>query len=319
MRYNLDSKVNGIQSSRMRVPDWAGRATELLPSSAGTLLDKATNLDQDTLRIRGLSVSSQSSSFEPSGLMNSKLYDEPITLDNTQLMNWARRTTPVEDEPDVTDWMVPAKAAIAHLRARSREYGRAGSSLTVASGDPLTPGVHNGQMSFLSERGDTVSDRGTGKIKLSSGNVREFEVPGNETIVEPNLLGWAAGYELLEKQWIGSLLSVEELTNNPSSPIGFPNLRGNTGPLFVGHNPSRPSIINRVSATFQSDSAQTVNFKLRDTRDYTRVINTFSKDIPKGESTLNFRVLALGINPMVAEIQPEDGTKTVLKNYSVNP
>jgi hypothetical protein len=319
MKYNFAPKDRNIAASRMKVPDWSGRAQSILPCSSGSVASRIADLDRSTLRVRGFELTEESTQFEETGLMHSRLYDEPVTLNYSDLSNWARETTPVEDEPDVTDWMVPAKAAIAHLKARSNEYSRTGSVMTVASGDPFTPGVHNGQMTFKSERGKTVSDRGTSKLMLSGSKEVEVPTPGNTTVVEPNLLGWAAGYGIQEKQWIGSLMSIEELTNNPSKPIGFPNLQGNSGPLFVGHAPSRPSIINRVSVGIKSDSSQSLTFKLRDSRDYTRVLSEFNQTIPKGKSRLNFRTIAFGLSPMVAEIQPEDGTNTILTEYSVNP
>lgn len=318
MKHNLKTKVDGIDSTVMKVPNWAGRAKEMLPASTGTVLDKASTMAGETTRIRGVSVSSESSEFKPSGIMGSGIYDEPLTLDSSRIMDWARETTPVEDEPDVTDWMVPAKAYVATLKARSNEYDRAGSSLSVAAGDPFTPGVTNSQLSFKSERGQAIEEKGNGTVVAGG---EEFEVPagGNTTIVNPNILGWAAATDIQDKQWVGSLMSVEELTNSPSEPIGFPSIGNNTGPLFVGHDQTRPSIINRVSVGIQSNEEQTVQFKFRDSSDYTRQLSSFSQDVPKGQSTLTFRVASLSLEPMVAEIKPEDGTQAVLTDYSVFP
>lgn len=318
MRYNIDPKIGRGQSTRMKVPDWAGRAKEMLPASSGTLLDQVSELGDDTLRVRGVSNTDEGAEFNPTGLMGSGIYDEPMTLDYSQLSNWARDTTPVEDEPDVTDWMVPAKAQVSHLKARAREYDRAGSSMVVTSGDPFVPGVNNGQLRFKSERGNTVS--GAGEATVVAGD-RETQIPapGGSTVITPNTLGWATASDIQEKQWVGSIMSIEELTNNPSSPIAFPNIAGNTGPVFVGHNPSRPSILNRVTVGIQSDSDQTINFRLRDSQDYTNINAEFSQQVSKGSNVITFRLLALGINPMAAEIQPEDGTKAVLTDYTVFP
>jgi len=318
MKHNIKTKVDGIDSTVMKVPNWAGRAKEMLPASTGTVLDQASDMADDTTRIRGLSVSSESSEFKPSGLMGSGIYDEPLTLDSGKIMDWARETTPVEDEPDVTDWMVPAKAYVATMKARANEYKRAGSSLSVAAGDPFTPGVTNSQLSFKSERGQTIDEKGNATVVAGG---EEFEVPtgGNDVIVNPNILGWAAATDIQDKQWVGTLMSVEELTNSPSQPIAFPSISNNTGPLFVGHDQNRPSIINRVSVGIQSNEEQTVEFKFRDSSDYTRELSSFTQDIPKGQSTLTFRVISLSLNPMVAQIKPEDGTQAVLTDYSVFP
>ncbi|EGQ44062.1 MAG: hypothetical protein J07AB43_01210 [Candidatus Nanosalina sp. J07AB43] len=318
MRYNIQRKQNGIDSTRMEIPPAVNRAKSALPTSSGTVLDMAGGIASDMTKVRGVTVTSESDSFEPSGLMGSGIYDEPLTLSSSRMMDWARNTTPVESEPDVTDWMVPAKAYVANLKARANEYARAGSALTVAAGDPYTPGVKNGQMAFKSERGQTVSENGEANIIAGDKNF-SINAPGNGVIASENLLGWAAANNIQNEQWVGSLMSVEELTNNPGQPIGFPTVGDNTGPLFVGHTPSRPSFIQRVTTTVQSNKAQDLNIKLRSSQDYTVTLNSFTKSIPKGESTLSFRTFAPTLNPLVAEIMPEDGTQAVLGEYTVRP
>jgi len=143
--------------------------------------------------------------------------------------------------------------------------------------------------------------------------------PGAKTIVTEDGLHWAAATNFQNDQWVGSLFSVEELANNPDDSIGFPRVEGHTGPLFVGHEPSRPSILNRVTASIKSDTPQTLTFKLRSSKNYNRVIRTFEQTVDTGSNTVDFRLLSLGINPMVMEIQPEDGTKAILTDYSVFP
>jgi hypothetical protein len=318
MRYNIQSKQDRVNSTRMKVPSTLNRAKQALPTSSGTLAETAGKLAGDATRVRGVTVSSEVESYEPSGLMGSGIYDEPLTTDPSQIMSWARETTPVEDEPDVTDWMVPAKAYVATLKARANEYARAGSAMTVAAGDPYTPGLKNGQMAFKSEKGQTVSENGEANIIAGDRNY-SISAPGNEVIADKNLLGWAAASDIQNKQWVGSLMSVEELTNNPGQPIGFPSIGNNTGPLFMGHAPSRPSIFHRVSLGIQSSTSQNLEFKLRSSQDYSVVLNSFSKSVPKGKSTMNFRVFAPTLNPLVTEINPEDGTQAVLTEYSVNP
>jgi len=320
MKFNIDRRSAGVEASRMKLPDWAGRAQKMLPGSAGTVIDKISGLDEDELRVRGLSTNQDSSSFDSSGLMGSGLYDEPVSLDSNTLRDWARGEVPVEDEPDCADWMVPVQAQVVHMKARANEYDRAGSSLSVAAGDPYVPGVSNGKMAFSSEEASTIQDRGTATIITADGReTMSLEAPGADTVITPNHLGWASATNFQEQQFAGTVMSVEELTNNPSEPIGFPKIEGNTGPLFVGHSPSRPSIINRTSVGIKSSTAQTLDFKLRSTRNYERVLRQFSQDVPKGKSTVDFRLLAAGISPMAMEINPEDGTKAVLTDYSVFP
>lgn len=319
MIYNRDTKEDRIDTTVMKVPSYVGMAQGALPSKSGTLIQKIGDVGSDDLTVRGITSVQDDDSFNPDGLMQSGLYDEPVTLDPSEMENWAREQVPVEDDPSCLDWMVSATAANTTLTARANEYSRAGSSMNVAAGDPFTPGVNNGQMAFASERASTISNKGSAKLTLSESVSESIPAPGSSSVVRENFLGWASATELQEKQWTGSMMSIGELTNNPSSPIGFPNVGGETGPLFLGHSASRPSIINRVSMGIQSNKSQTMKIKLRDNSDYTRTLNSFNIDVPRGKSTVNFRTLSLSFSPMVAEIQPENGTQAVLTDYSVAP
>jgi len=319
MRLNIDQKTASVEAARMRVPEWHGKAAEMLPASAGTLLDGASKLSEDKLRVRGVSTSQDSSTYSHSGLMASGVHDDPITLDPQELNDWARRDVPVEEEPDCADWMVPAYEQFAHAEARANEYSRAGGSLLTSGGGAYMPSINNGKLAFKSEDADTVSDDGATIVTTDGSKTMSLDAPGASTFVTSEGLHWAVANNLQDQQWVGTLFSVQELVNNPSDPIGFPRVDGHSGPLFVGHEPSRPSILNRVSVTSRSDTAQTLQFKLRSSLDYNRVIRSFSQDIPKGKSTTDFRLLSIGISPMVMEIQPEDGTSVILDDYSVFP
>jgi hypothetical protein len=319
MKYNIKAKEKGIDATVMEVPDYVGTARERLPSRSGAIANMVSDIGKDNLTVRGITSTQDDSTFNPDGIMQSGLYDEPLTMDPSEMETWARGQVPVEDDPSCLDWMVPATAANTLLTARKNEYARAGSRMKVASGDPFTPGVTNGQMAFASEPASVIQDRGSAKLSLNASVTEEIPVPGNDTIVKPDFLGWASATDIQEKQWIGSMMSIEQLTSNPSSPIGFPNVAGETGPLFLGHSASRPAIINRVSMGIQSNKSQTLGIKLRDNSDYTRVLNSFNIDVPKGRSTVNFRTLSLNFSPMAAEIMPENGTQTVLTDYSVAP
>lgn len=319
MKLNIDPTQVGAEGTRMKIPDWAGRAQEALPASSGTVMDKLSSSNEETTRIRGVKTKQDSSTFNPSGIMASGYHDHPVTLDPSEISNWAQDFVPVEDEPDVTDWMVAAQAHTVIMEARANEYNRAGSLMDVAAGDPFQPGVSTNSMAFKSVRGSQAEQQGEVDLVLANGDETSISVPGAEPIITKNSLNWAVGSNFQEQQWVGAGYSVEELTNNPSDPIGFPTVAGNTGPLFVGHKPSRPSVLNRASVTIQSNQAQSVDFKLRSSRNYNRVIRSFSQDIPKGQSTTTYRVVALGIEPMALEINPQDGTQAVLTDYSVFP
>jgi|APHM01.1.fsa_nt_gi hypothetical protein len=212
MKYNFDTKRDGIDTTVMQLPDYVDMVKESIPSRSGTVVNRLADIGKDNLKVRGITSTQDNADFNPSGLMGSGIYDnEPRSLSPSELTNWARGYIPVEEEPDCADWMVSAQAAVTTLKARSREYGRAGSMMNVAAGDPFTPGVNNGQMAFQSERGTAISDRGTAQIQLATNDIAEVSVPGSSKIVRPDFLGWASGTEILERQWTGSLMSIEDL------------------------------------------------------------------------------------------------------------
>ena len=319
MIYNKDKKADRIDTTVMKLPDHVEMAESVLSSRSGTAMQKIADIGSDDLTIRGITSVQDNNTFNPDGLMESGLYDEPVTLDPSEMKNWAREQVPVENDPSCLDWMVPATAANTTMTARANEYSRAGSAMNVAAGDPFTPGVNNGQMAFASEPATTITDRGDAKLTISESTSESIPAPGSSSIVRPNFLGWASATEIQERQWVGSMMSIDELTVNPDSPIGFPNVGGETGPLFIGHSTSRPSLIDRVSMGVQSNKSQTMGITLRDTSDYTTELSSFNVDVPKGTSTINFRVLSFSFSPMVAELQPQNGTQAVLADYSVAP
>lgn len=318
MKYNFDTVERGVQASKMEMPDWAGRAETALPGSSGTVADTLSSSGEDTLQIRGVNTSQDSSTYNPSGLMSSAVKDEPITTDPSRHSAWAEDSIPL-DEPDMAQWMVPATTQTVMLQALRNEYIRAGGSLTAGADGIEKPGVSTKSASFKAEKGSEIDSNGKGHIVFKDGSEASVSAPGAETIVTEDSLNYASVSNIQEDIAVGSLYSVQNLANNPSDPIRFPTVSGNTGPLFVGHKPSRPSILNRASATIHSKNAQTAEFKLRSSRDYSRVIRSFSQEIPKGKSTTTFRALALGVDPMVLEINPQDGTQAVLTDYSVFP
>jgi hypothetical protein len=318
MKVNHKPKVADVESSVMELPDWYDTASDLVLANSGNLVNKLSSLSQETIRVRGMSSTQVASDYDEGNLMGSDLYDEPVTLNPSEQMSWARRTTPL-DEPDVTDWMVPAKAAVASLKARSREYSRAGSSMIVGVSDPFTPGLNNGPMIFESITGSQVSDNGAASVKFPDSDSIDIPAPGAKSIIKENLLGWGAALDLQDRQWVGALTRVEELSVNPSDEIGFPNIQGITSPLFIGHRPRRPALLNDVSMGFKSNIEQEVKINLRSVSDYTNVLSEVTRTIPKGKSNVNFRLFGLGVPPMVAEITPENESQTILTNYDVRP
>jgi hypothetical protein len=318
MKYNFDTTRRGVQASTMEVPEWAGRAEEVLPGSSGTIADTVSSSGEDTLRVRGVNTKQDSSSYNPSGLMSSEMKGEPITTDPSRHSAWAQDGIPIE-EPDMTEWMVPATTQTVMVQAMKNEYGRAGGMMSVNADGIQKPGVSSKTASFIGEKASDIDSAGEAHLVFKDGSKATVTAPGAEPIITEDSLNYASVSNLQEDIAVGTIYSVQELANNPSEPIRFPTISGNTGPLFVGHEPSRPSVLNRGSVTLHSNEAQVVNFKLRSSRDYTRVIRSFSQEVPKGKSTTTFRAIALGVEPMVAEINPEDGSQAVLTDYSVFP
>jgi len=316
-RFNFRTKENGAISTRAELPNWSRRFSTLGRGSTGKFRQSFGRSLNNTATIRNVSTS-RTGEYDESDIMSSGIHREPATLDYSMQERFFRDTVPVDDEPDVLDWMLPASSMLAHMSARANEYNKAGSNMAIATGDPKSPGVSLDNISFRADTGATVAGNGNAILNTPNGTV-DVPVPGSTSIVQPNVLGWAAAPQAFNFQWLGAISKVRGLTINPSSTIGFPNVSGLAGPVYLQHQPSRNALRNDVTLDMSSSKSQTVTVTYRDVADYTNVITTASLSVPEGRSTSSLRLLGLGLPPMVAEIQPEDQARTQLHNYSVVP
>jgi len=244
--------------------------------------------------------------------------DAPSTMDWNSIESWMKEIAPIEEE-QIVEWMHSAAAANVVISAREEEYKRLGSSLVGVSDDPYIPGVTVQDLNFRSELGRTVAGRGYSILETPRGTVN-VPVPGKATAIFKDVLAWAAVLDAFLVQWTGVLLKWRELATNPSRDLAFPSFRGLVAPQYFTHASSLPVPVNQVTIRVASDKAQTLTIRGRSVDDYTDVILENTVEVPSGESEASFLVFGFPAVPtMVVEVQPEDGTRTILKKWEVLP
>jgi len=244
--------------------------------------------------------------------------DAPSTMDWNTIEAWMKEIAPIEEE-QIVEWMQTAAAANVIISAREEEYKKLGSSLVGNSDDAYIPGLSVEDVRFRPELGRTVASRGYAVMETPRGNV-DVSVPGKATGIFRDLLCWGACLDAYLVQWTGVLLKWRELTTNPSGDLGFPNFRGLVAPQFFAHSSSIPAPVNMVTMRVCSDKPQTISIRGRSVDDYRDVILEQNISVPEGESEVSFYIFGFPVVPVMAvEMQPEDGTKTVLRKWEVLP
>ena len=244
--------------------------------------------------------------------------DAPSTMDWDTIISWSREIAPIED-PSIVEWMYSAHAANVVISARMEEYKRLGSSLVGASDDPFIPGLKVEDLRFRSELGREVAGRGYAILETPRGSVN-VPVPGKATAVFSDLIAWGAVLEAFLVQWTGVILKWRELATNPSNRIAFPSFRGLVAPQFFVHSSSIPAPVNIARFSISTNRAQTIIFRARNINDYTDVMFEDRIGLAEGQNVVELPIFGFPVVPaFVVEIQPEDGTKTILDDYEVMP
>lgn len=243
--------------------------------------------------------------------------ESPLTMDYNTIESFARATSPIE-APDITEWMMSAHACQLIIEGMEQEYGRAGSSVVGDSDDPYIPGLAVSDVSFRSERGTTITERGNAQVVTPRGNYN-VPVPGKAAGIFSDHLSWGAVLEAWRVQWTACLLKWQNLTTNPQRRIRFGNFRGLVAPQFIAHELDKPLPINFVKMNISSNTSQTLVVRYRETSDYTQTITTVRPSLASGQNEVTFNLIILPYVPkMVVEIQPEDDTNVILDSYSVS-
>jgi len=273
-----------------------------------------------TLRISEPRVKHISSEFKmEKGLLRSMYRPEfKPTLDPMDIFPYIKSEAPV-DGTEIVEWMHYAAAENVVMMARIQEYNRLGSEMSGKSGDSYIPGVVVQDCRFASQRGSTIRHQGYGIVRTPRG---DFNVPNlkKKAGIFKDLITWGSISVTYAIQWVGNLLKWISLAETPiRDTVGFyKDGRGNVAPNFFVQQPPRPKLTVTVRQKYSTNKSQTLNLNFRSPSDYTNVVGSKSVDIPSGTSEITYTVTAFPfVPPLVAEIQPQDGTSIKLEEYVV--
>lgn len=256
--------------------------------------------------------------FSLEGLSRPRIFPEfPVEVETEAMLPRVREYAPT-DGVEVVEWMQDSAADNAILDSIKADYERGGSLVFARSGDPAIPGLSVYDTYFPSVRGSTVASRGYAVLVTPYGN---FNVParGKLTLTMRDFLGWGAAPWVGGFQWRGVLMRWVELASTPiENRVGFLNSSGLVAPQFFRISTKRlPMATMRLGLS--SNKEQTVVVTGRDTADYGTVLFSADLNIPAGQSESVIRLFSLPMRPFAMEIQPSDGTSTVLDSLSVFP
>jgi hypothetical protein len=254
------------------------------------------------------------------GLLQSKLLPwAPVAVDSSRLYESVRREAPA-DGVEVVEWMIYSASDNAVFTAWEDEYSRAGSRVATGSGDAYIPGVRVEDVRGESVRGSVVAERGYGVVVTPAGG---FRVParGKALIASGDVLAWASIPYVSFVQWVLTLVRWLELAKVPiRERVRFPASHGLVAPNMF-HVPATLSPVRLFRVGLTSSRRQVVAVKGRGTRgSYEKVLFTAEVEVPEGESEVIFNVLGVPfVQAFTLEIQPEDGTETVLDYIDTLP
>jgi len=275
------------------------------------ILDRRINIEEIKTRL-------VRPEFTLRGLSRSRVFPEfPIEVETEAILPMVREYAPI-DGVEVVEWMQECAADNAILDSIMADYERAGSRVYSRSGDPAAPGVRVHDTYFPSVPGRTVASRGYAVLATPYGN---FNVPsrGKLALTMKDFLGWGAAPWVGSYQWRGIIMRWVELASAPIKDRGgVLNSTGLVAPQFF-YVSTKMLPMATMTLGLSSDKDQTVVVTGRDTADYGKVNFSIDVGIPAGQSETTIRLFSVPMRPFVMEIQPSDGTSTVLDSLSVFP
>ena len=224
-----------------------------------------------------------------------------------------------EDGVEIVDWMFRSHAENLVMRARIYEYNRLGSRIEGESGEAYIPGVYVVDMGFRSELGSTVRRRGYAILQTPRGNVN-ISVSGGRPFVARDYLAWGSVTYVGFSQYTGNALRWLSLAETPvTQSVGFyRDTLGNVAPNFFVQTPPRPALRATVNIVIQSDRDQTIRFVFRDPADYSRELKKTDVRVQQGTTNIQLSLSAIPfVPPVISQIQPQNETNTVLRQYIV--
>jgi len=248
----------------------------------------------------------------------------PVSINSANLVEPLRENAPI-DGKEIVEWMHIAAADNAVFEGFEEEYrvcsATGGGRVLSKSGDSYLPGVRVGNIRGESVRGSIVQSRGYGNVITPYGSFR-VPVKGKALYAFKDLLAWATLPWVAVKQWILTLLQWTSIARAPiTSRVRFPSSYGKVAPNFFHVSTRVPSPVCVMKIGLTSDKAQTVQIRGRGTKgNYHNVLFEDSFQIEKGESEVIYYATGFPfVGAFTLELQPQDGTQTVLDYLEVYP
>ena len=248
----------------------------------------------------------------------------PVSINSANLVEPLRENAPI-DGREIVEWMHVAAADNAVFEGFGEEYRvcsvAGGGTVLSASDDAYIPGVKLDDIRGESVDGSTVMRRRYGKVITPYGSFR-VPVGGKALYAFKDLLAWATLPWFGAIQWVLSLLKWTSIARAPiTRRVRFPSSHGRVAPNFFEISPRIPTPMCVMRISLTSDKPQTIRIRGRGTKgSYHNVLFEDSFKIESGESEILYSVTGFPfVGAFTLELQPQDGTETILDYLEVYP
>ena len=249
--------------------------------------------------------------------------DAPITPESAELVDVLSEQYP-DDGREVVPWMREAAADSIVFEAFEDEYNTCSAKnvpvVSTASGDGNIPGVRVAGISSWHVSGSYVRSIGGTYVYTPRG--RFFVRLGRKaTFAKQDVLAWAVLPRAYAVQYVITLLRYVRIAETPiNKRVRFPSSYGRVAPIFFKASPRIPAPVTVLRIGITSDRKQTIVIRGRGTEgNYHNVLFEDKFDVDKGESEVAYVVNQFPYVNMTIELQPEDGTKTILDYVDTIP
>jgi len=248
----------------------------------------------------------------------------PVSIESADLVATLQEQVPV-DGREIVEWMHVAAADNAVFEGFEEEYrvcsASGGGSIASRSGDGYIPGVRVSGIRAASWRGSYVRSRRYTMVYTPRGS---FRVPlgGKALFANRDILAWASLPFTYGIQYIITLLRWLDLARAPiTKRVRFPSSHGRVAPNFFTISTRFPSPVRVMRIGITSDKPQKITIRGRGTKGaYHNVLFSDTFEVDKGQNEVIYYVTGFPtVGTFTVELQPRDGTKTVLDYLYVYP
>jgi len=259
-----------------------------------------------------------------SGLTKNKIFDFIKTNSPkfSEILSEIKSKIPLDNTEDINreicEWMLDMCAANIELSCFEDEYNRYSNVLTGA-GDGNIPGVRISELSFRSEPGYSVHNRGYA-IAFSPVGIVDCKNYTKTTIVGKNFLGCGLVHADYTYQWCGALIRwvilAKAKIGRKLTNIRFPSFFGIVSPNFFVQDPEKKVEAIRVIVRLSSDKDQKVNISFLNPIDYRKTLDSLDISVDRGVCDIEYSIASYPyVPPVVLKLDPQ--TTTVLKELNV--